>query len=135
MAHWSRGHIIRGLNLGILGNFILWSLLFVLIRTPAAQFTRCPQHIWPVILLFFLLVSFAGTPLQNYFSRSMEEEADRVAVSLTGDVPAALRLQTDLAVKNLSDVAPAAFIHWFSYSHPSALRRIKNIRQAGEVSR
>jgi len=135
MAHWSRGHIIRGLTLGILGNFILWSLLFVLIRTLAAQFTRCPPHIWAVILLFFLFTTFAGTPLKNYFSRNMEEEADRVAVLLTGDVPAALRLQVDLAVRNLSDVAPAAFIQWFSYSHPSALRRIKIIQQAGDPTR
>lgn len=132
MAHWSRGHIIRGLALGILGNFFLWGLLFVLLRTSVTQFTRYPPHVLVLILLFFLMASFAGTPLQNYFSRGMEAEADQIAVSLTGDVPAALRLQVDLAARNLSDVAPSAFMHWFSYSHPSALNRIKIINHAGE---
>lgn len=128
MAHWSRGHIVRGVTLGILGSFLLWGLLFLLLRTPAAaSVTRCPPYLWAVILLFFMLVSFAATPLQNYFSREMEKEADRTAVALTGDAPAAVRLQADLAVKNLSDVAPAPFIQWFSYSHPAAPERIKMI--------
>ncbi|WP_286726191.1 M48 family metallopeptidase, partial [Pelotomaculum sp. PtaB.Bin117] len=82
MAHWSRGHIVRGLALGILGNFLLWGFLFVLLRTSVTQCTRYPPHVLALILLFFLLASFAGTPLQNYFSRGMEVEADQVAVSL-----------------------------------------------------
>lgn len=133
MAHWSRGHITRGLMLGICGNFILWGLLFLLIRTPAAgSLTRSPPHVWAVILLFFLLASFAATPLQNYFSRGMEKEADRTAAALTGDAPATIRLQVDLAAKNLSDVAPAPFIQWFSYSHPAAPERIEIISNGGE---
>lgn len=130
MAHWRQGHIMRGLTLGILGNFFFWGLLFVAFRTAVPLTTRYPPYAWSVILLFFLLASFASSPLQNYFSRGMEEEADRVAVMLTGDAPAAVRLQEDLATKNLSDVAPAPFIEWFSYSHPEALTRINAIRQA-----
>jgi STE24 endopeptidase len=132
MAHWREGHIRRGLALAALGSFALWGLLFLILRStiPLAG-GRYPPGAWAVILLFFLLVSFAGTPLQNYFSRDMEQEADRVAVMLTGDVEGAVRLQQDLAVKNLSDVAPAPFIRWFSYSHPPAVSRIELIRQAG----
>jgi len=133
MAHWSRGHIVRGLTLGILGNFALWGLLFVFLRATIPQLTRYPPYTWAVILLFFLLASFAGAPLQNYFSRNMEIEADRVAVKLTGNAPAAVRLQVDLAAKNLSDVTPAAFVQWFSHSHPSALDRIEIIQQAGKL--
>ncbi len=132
MAHWSKGHIVRGLALGALGSFALWGLLFLTLRSTVPLVCgRYPPGAWAVILLFFLLVSFAGTPLQNYFSRGMEREADRVAVMLTGDVEGAVRLQEDLAVKNLSDVAPAPFIRWFSYSHPPAVSRIEQIRQAG----
>jgi len=135
MAHWCQGHIVRGLALGILGNFVFWVLLFVLLRATAPVNDRYPPHTWAVVLLFFLLVSFVSSPLQNYFSRSMEEEADRIAVQLTGDAPAAVRLQVNLAAKNLSDVAPPAFIRWFSYSHPPAMARIKNIRQAGQITK
>jgi STE24 endopeptidase len=83
-------------------------------------------------MLLFLITSFAASPLQNYISRCMETEADRTSVMLTGDVPAAVRLEIDLAAGNLSDVAPAPFVQWFSYSHPPALARIKTIEQAGK---
>lgn len=128
MAHWQKGHIIQGLILGILGNFILWYLMFLLLRVTVPNLTRNPVT-WAVILLFFMLTSFVSNPLQNYISRRMEIEADRTSVILTGDVPAAVRLEIDLAVGNLSDVAPAPFIQWFSYSHPPALERIKTIEQ------
>ncbi|MDD2554703.1 MAG: M48 family metallopeptidase [Desulfotomaculaceae bacterium] len=131
MAHWQKGHIIKGLILGILGNFILWYLLFLLLRVTVPNVTRSPVT-WAVIMLFFLLTSFAGSPLQNYISRRMETEADRTSVMLTGDVPAAVRLEIDLATGNLSDVAPAPFVQWFSYSHPPAPERIKTIEQAGK---
>ena len=132
MAHWLRGHIIQGLILGIIGNLVLWGLLFLLLRGTVPLLTRNPVT-WAVILLFFLIASFAGSPLQNYISRHMEIEADRTSITLTGDVPAAVRLEIDLAVSNLSDIAPAPFVQWFSYSHPPAPVRIKTVEQAGKA--
>ncbi|MEG3071697.1 MAG: M48 family metallopeptidase [Candidatus Syntrophopropionicum ammoniitolerans] len=131
MAHWQKGHIIKGLFLGILGNFVLWYILFLLLPVTVPQWTRNPAT-WAVILLFLLLTSFAANPLQNYISRQMETEADQVSVMLTEDIPAALRLETNLAVVNLSDVALTPFVRWFSYSHPPAPERIKTIEQAGK---
>ncbi|MCL5290016.1 MAG: M48 family metallopeptidase [Firmicutes bacterium] len=130
MAHWSQGHILRGLVLGTLGSFALWGLLFIVARASLPLSLRYPPETWAMALLFFLLVSFTASPLGSYFSRQMEGEADRVSVTLTGDAPAAVRLQVKLAGKNLSDVSPAAFIRWFGYSHPPAPDRIENILQA-----
>ncbi len=135
MAHWRQGHIVIGLGLGVLANFIIWGLLFIALKTTIPNilpYGHYPPYTWSVIVLFMTLVSFAASPLMNHFSRNMEFEADRVAVQLTGDAPAAERLQVDLAGKNLSDVAPPAFIEWFSYSHPPALARIKAIHQAAK---
>ena len=127
MAHWRQGHIVKGLGWGMLGLFILWGgLYFVLLRTYSAG-TLCYPHILPAVLLFFTLVSFAGSPVQNHLSRAMEKEADRIAVILTGDAGAAVRLQIGLAGKNLADVSPAPFIVWFGYSHPPTLSRIADI--------
>ncbi len=131
MAHWRQGHIVRGLTLGALGSFILWGLLFLLLRGSMPRTGFPPPLTWAVILLFFTLASFNASPIKNYFSRSMEEEADRMAVALTGNAPAAVRLQVNLASGNLSDVSPPDFIRWFSHSHPPAMDRIKNIMQAG----
>lgn len=131
MAHWKQGHIIKGLLMGVAANFLIWLVLFLVLRSMVPSAGYYPPYTWAVILLFFLLVSFVGSPLQNYFSRGMEREADRVSVMLTGDVPGAVQLEVNLAVKNLSDVSPPNFIRWFSYSHPPALTRISDIKQEG----
>lgn len=131
MAHWRQGHIMKGIAWGALGNIFFWGLLFIAVRVTVPLTMRYPPYTWAVLLLFFFLLSFVSSPLQNYFSRNMEKEADRVAVMLTGDAPAAVRLQVDLTAKNLSDVSPPAFIQWFSYTHPPALTRIEIIKSAG----
>ncbi len=127
MAHWKMGHITRGLILGIVANFGFWFLLFHVLRhTVEIPRGGCyPVHTWGIILLFFLLISFCASPVQNYFSRSMEREADRLSVELIGNAENARRLQVNLARKNLADVSPPAFLEWFSFSHPSTINRIK----------
>lgn len=134
MAHWCRGHVTRGVALGVIGSFVFWSLLSVVLRGAIPGLVPYPPHAWAVVLLFATLVFFVNSPFQNFISRRMEEEADRVAVQLTGNAAAAVRLQVELAAKNLSDVSPPAFIRWFSYSHPPVLERIKIIRKASEAT-
>ncbi|PKM85908.1 MAG: endopeptidase [Firmicutes bacterium HGW-Firmicutes-12] len=131
MAHWKEGHIFKGLIYGVLGNFLLWIFLFYLYRiTVPSGLKGSPQTI-VLFLLFLSLVSFIGAPLENYISRGMEREADRVAVTLTGDSSAAVRLHLNLAKKNLSDVEPHPFIKWYSYTHPDSLTRIKQLEGYG----
>ncbi len=130
MAHWRQGHIVKGIALGIAGNFLLWGLLFLLLRLTlnVPWYMHYPAHTWIIAMLFFSLISFTTTPLQNYFSRSMEREADLVAVQLTGNRAAAKDLHINLAAKNLSDLSPNYFIRWFSYSHPPVLERIETAK-------
>jgi STE24 endopeptidase len=127
MAHWKHGHIIKGILGGILGNFLLWALLFLFLKPVWEKTAFYPPYTLALLLLFVLPVSFLSRPLENYVSRQMELQADRTAVVLTGDVPGAVQLQIDLAARNLADVSPPAFLEWFSYSHPSSLVRIESI--------
>jgi STE24 endopeptidase len=129
MAHWKQGHIFKGLVFGILSNFIFWIFLFQLYRITVPFGLKDSPQILVLFLLFLSLISFIGTPLENYISRDMEKEADRVAVSLTGDTSATIRLHLNLAKKNLSDVAPHPFIEWYSYTHPNTLNRVKAIEE------
>lgn len=132
MAHWKLGHIRQGTIYGILANFALWLLLFVLLRSSfdLPQRGPYPPETWALVVLFFLLTSFLGSPITSGISRRMEAAADSYAVKLTGSPQAAVRLQVNLARRNLSDVSPPLFIEWFSYTHPSTLRRIEAIRAA-----
>lgn len=123
-AHWRQGHITQGIIWGALGNFLAWGTLFLLLRFSLTKSGNSPPpHIWLFILLFFYLGSFITLPIQNTISRNMEREADHIAVLLTGNAPAAIRLQVNLAVKNHSDVSPADYLTLFS-THPTAMERI-----------
>jgi Zn-dependent protease with chaperone function len=80
-------------------TFLFWGFLFLLLRKTIPPEAHFQPGTLAVIFLFFLLVSFAFSPLQSFISRDMEEDADRVSVQLTGNVPAVVRLQTDLPLE------------------------------------
>ena len=125
IGHWQKGHIILGLKLGILGAFLVWGLtaFFLSGFTPKSGHYR--TQLWAGLQLFMLLIMMVTNPLQSYISRTMEKQADQVSLDLTGDASAVVRLQTDLATKNLADVSPPEFIVWFEYTHPPVLSRIQ----------
>lgn len=129
MAHWQRGHIMRSLVLGMGASFGFFLLLYIVLQITAPGELMpgrpYPPHLLVIILLFWQLVSFLSLPAQNAISRSLEVEADRVALELTGNIQAMVQLQVNLARRNLQDVAPAVFVEWLTYSHPAPWRRIE----------
>jgi STE24 endopeptidase len=131
MAHWQHGHVFKGMLWGSLGTFFLWAVFYLFLGCAFGKQGFYPPHTVVIIVLFLLVVNFLASPVENYFSRQMEREADRTAVMLTADIPAALSLQVNLAVKNRGDVSPPPFLEWFAYSHPSTLNRIKAFKKLG----
>lgn len=130
IAHWQKGHIVKGILLGILGSFIVWGGAYLVLRSGITG-NHYPPMAWAVFLLFIMLASFVSNPIQSSISRQMEIEADQTSVLLTGDKTAAMRLQINLALRNRSDLSPPPFIEWFSYTHPSVLTRIEKIKEQG----
>lgn len=131
MAHWKQGHILKGLLLGILGSILFWRLAYWILNSLFPTGKYSPEA-WSVFLFVLMIMSFLSNPLQNYVSRQMETQADILAVQLTKDVSATVRLQRNLATRNLSDVSPPTFIMWFSYTHPPALTRIETIQELSQ---
>lgn len=131
IAHWQKGHIVKGLSLGIIGSFILWGGAYLVIRSEMRG-RKVPPKVWAILLLFFLMTNFVSSPLQSGISRQMEIEADQTAVVLTKEPSAAIGLQINLALGNRSDLSPPVYIEWFSYTHPSVTKRITKIREIQE---
>ncbi len=125
IGHWQKGHIIQGLSLGVIGDFLVWGLLALYLRKLRPTSDHYRPQLWAGAQLFLLLMLMVTNPLQNYISREMEKQADQVSLELTGNPSAVVRLQINLATKNLSDVSPPRFIVWFGYTHPPVLSRIK----------
>lgn len=130
MGHWRQGHILQGLVLDVIAAFLLFGVLFIVLKGtfPLLLGEPYPAHAWAIILLFVHLVFFVSSPLEGYISRHIEAEADQIGIMLTNDIPAAVRLDMHLATKNAADMSPPPVIQWFS-SHPAPLDRIKLIEK------
>lgn len=132
MAHWKLGHIITGVFWGIVGTFVQFYLLALVLTSSFSrwQLANWPPRAWALALLFILLTSFVTSPVQNGVSRYMERAADRESVALTGNADGAVALQLSLARDNRSDIVPPPFIEWFSYTHPNTLQRIELLQES-----
>ncbi|MDR3271209.1 MAG: M48 family metallopeptidase [Peptococcaceae bacterium] len=129
LAHWTLHHIRKGILLGSLGFLMIGYLLSLALPRERRWSAWNRGEIWVRVLFFVLCISWLASPIENAFSRQMEAEADRTAISYTQDVDAAIRLHQKLAVKNLAEVAPPALLKWMSETHPPALERIELLEQ------
>jgi STE24 endopeptidase len=137
IAHNKLEHIPIMLTLGILSSaafLLLYRLIFLKVDAVSSRGSFSdPSSLAFIILLFFLLTVIA-MPLQNYISRKMETDADRMALELTGDPDSMRSAITKLSQMNKSDPNPSGWIEFIFYSHPSAQNRIKmaeNYSKAG----
>ncbi|EHQ90892.1 M48 family metallopeptidase [Desulfosporosinus youngiae] len=129
IGHWRNNDIVHGLLYGIIGTFIFFALLRILLKPWLSNNRNKPPQLWAALQLALILLLFVSTPLQNGISREMELRADRFSLELTGDLSGEIQLQKNLASRSLSDLSPPRFIVWFSYSHPPALSRINSLEK------
>jgi STE24 endopeptidase len=85
-----------------------------------------PGAIAPALLLSGLLsgvVTFWFSPVQNFWSRRCEYEADAFAAGTMGESRSMVGALRKLNEKNLSNLTPHPFYSAFYYSHPTLLER------------
>lgn len=81
-----------------------------------------------LVLALVALVPYLAAPVTNLVSRRIEAAADVHALNVTGNVPAFVRMQHDLAMTNLSDLRPAWWQTAFFATHPAPATRIATAR-------
>lgn len=128
-AHWKENHVLKSLLIGSIGIFILLFIFNIILKLTLTNqiYTKISPAVISLLLLYSVLINFDISPIQNYISRQMERQADILSVQYIHDKNTVIKLQVNLAKKSLSDVEPPAFIEWFSYSHPSAINRIRYV--------
>jgi STE24 endopeptidase len=82
----------------------------------------------PLLAFVLWLVFTLAGPVIGYRSRQQEREADRAALTLTGDPDAFVRLQVRLARQNRADVRPPGWVTFWLATHPSVAERIGTAR-------
>jgi Zn-dependent protease with chaperone function len=141
MGHYVLNHVFKGLALGCLGSLALFWLAFHLSRRLVARYGKRlgvnGLDDWaalPLILLVAAVLSFAGEPVANAFSRHLEHEADVYALEITrGVIPDNQKAGAEafqiLGEKSLAHPNPPAFVKFWLFSHPPIAERLKFARE------
>src|SRR5439155_24265231 len=79
----------------------------------------------PVLLAVLALLQFLGSPLESAISRTMELQADRFGLQITGNGHAAARTFVKFAEGNLSLPSPPPLIRFWLGTHPTLAERIE----------
>lgn len=132
VAHELGHHVHRDVQRLLLGNAaLMWIGLFVasrvepmalpLLSLPSLAYVPGYPALLFVVELFFLLTS----PLVHWWSRRLENGADRFALQLTRDPTAFARAMQRIGCQNLVELCPPRWSELLLASHPSLQRRIQ----------
>ena len=78
----------------------------------------------PVIIMSIVVFGIVMQPFQNYISRRLEKNADKMALSVTGLKEAFVSMMEKLSSQNLADRNPRPLIKFFFFDHPPVDERI-----------
>ncbi len=133
IGHYKKGHIVKMICTAFFFMFITFAFMGYLSKSvwfyESFGFAEAGGF-GPIFLMYALfsgLFTFWLSPIENYFSRKNEYEADAFAVNLCGaeDLHSALR---KLHKKNLGNLTPHPLYSAFYYSHPTLLERENNAK-------
>ena len=83
---------------------------------------------FPILVFCLFIFSLVTMPLVNAYSRRREYAADAYAVATLGAAAPLVGALEKLALQNLDDREPAAWIEFLLHSHPSIARRVAAAR-------
>ncbi|HJR19626.1 MAG TPA: M48 family metallopeptidase [Actinomycetota bacterium] len=130
LAHVAHRDVLKGTVIGCAGAalavLVIWRLMSwgALHEWIGASGPGDPRWL-PFLAALLAVASFVTLPLQNWFSRGIEADADRAAIAYTSDPDTAIAVEVSLARSNIADLEPNAAIVWAFYTHPPVLERIQ----------
>ena len=133
LGHQRHHDLTRLLVVGTaLAGLGFWLLHLVLEKLSAAAGFAGAADIagFPILVFCLFLFSLVTMPLVNWYSRRREYAADAYAVATLGSAAPLVSALDKLALQNLDDREPAAWIEFLLHSHPSIARRVAAARAA-----
>lgn len=88
-----------------------------------------PLRLYPIISALTIIIGLILMPPLMIYSRKLETAADTFALDEIKDPLAQISSEKRLADVDLSDNKPNPFVEFWFYSHPSADKRIKNVKE------
>ena len=127
-GHHRMRHMLRLLSFGFVSIFFSMYILYLASGRIAVLMNAENIHdirIFPAFMLVLVLAALVTMPLQNWFSRRLERDADLFALKAIGDNEVFISLMKKLAEKNLADPDPPKLVEIFFYDHPPISERIR----------
>lgn len=127
IAHYKYRHMMKLISFAGIATFMgffLFSRTLPAIAVLSGAEGVSDLRIFPVFVMFMMAFSIVIMPLQNFFSRLLEEQADAEALILTADKPGFISVMEKLAAMNLSEADPHPLKKWIFYNHPTIKERI-----------
>jgi STE24 endopeptidase len=136
LGHEAESHVLKGVALSSAGLLVGFALLAWLARSDRVLIEMGARGIGdvralPALLLFTTVAGLLMLPAESAISRAFERRADALAVALTGDRDAAVRVLRRLGLSNIADLAPPPLAVALLYSHPPIPERIRNVVAQG----
>ncbi|PIE33402.1 peptidase M48 [candidate division KSB3 bacterium] len=134
IGHYKKKHILQGMAINIIHTGVMFFLLSIFLSHQGLfdAFYMEQRSLYAGLIFFGMLYSPIELILSIFlqmFSRKNEYDADRFAVQTTGNREDFITALKTLSVHNLSNLTPHPFYVFLNYSHPTALQRIRAIRQ------
>jgi len=132
IGHYQARHVHKRLALGLIVQLVSLGILSFLVRWPPlfAAFGFPAPSLHAAIALVSLCggaFTFFFAPLESFFSRKHEYEADRYSIAIAR-APGALRSAlVKLNGQNLSSLHPHPWYSAWHYSHPTLVERLDAI--------
>jgi STE24 endopeptidase len=134
LGHVRHRDVPRGLlYLAIVAPFALFAVARLGEALAGDEDPRTPA-VLPALLLAIALVAPVVTTISNQLSRAVERSADAFALELTRDPQTQIDFQRRVAIKNVGDPDPPAWVSLLLGTHPTTLQRIGQAAAAARAS-
>jgi len=121
-SHYKLKHILKHILINSIFILLLFYSIFNLSKF--LKFSVSDIVNFPLLAIFFILISIIFHPFQNFISRGFERKADFLSLKITGNKESFISLMEKLANQNLALRNPNFFIKLFFFDHPPINERI-----------
>lgn len=126
-AHYKLKHLLKLILINSLATILAFYFIFITRDNILSLFglsSLSDVAALPVLIMYLVVFGIVMQPFQNYISRRLEKNADKMALSVTGLKGAFVSMMEKLSNQNLADRSPRPLIKFFFFDHPPVDERI-----------
>jgi STE24 endopeptidase len=131
MGHYVLGHVVKNIAFFTILAFILFFLVYKISTILTTHFGKhwgfselSDPAAMPLLILVFYVLIFVISPFSLWFSRNLENEADRFALEMTQNNRACATQLIKAQTENLINPRPSQLVKFLYSSHPPIGERV-----------